>query len=1193
MTKIFTLLTFLISFSLISAQDFYNIDKVQTIKIVFAESNWDALLDAEKAGDENYIMAQSVTINGVFFDSVGVKYKGNSTYDSRQTKNPFHIELDTYKDQKYENYTDIKLSNAAKDPSFIREVLSYKLLREYMDAPLSNFANVYVNDKLIGLYSSSEAVSKKFVDSRFGSKSNTFVKCNPVNGAGQGTTSLPNLVYKGNDSSQYYSAYELKSDTGWDELIDLCDTLKNNVADIEKILDVDRALWMLAFDNMIVNLDSYIGGFAQNYYLYRDDNGRFIPVVWDLNESIGTFSMSGSGNLNNTASKQRLDHLLHSNDASYPLISQLLSVPTYKKMYLAHCKTFLTDNFTNNGLYYTEGLAMQAIIDAHVQADQNKFYTYNNFVSNLTSDISGGGGPGPGSSTPGITTLMNGRYSYLMGLSDFSTTEPTISDIKTSTSTPKVGNKIGITANVVNEDAVVLRYRTQDRAPFSKVTMYDDGQHNDGAANDNVYGAEITIESAITEYYIYAENSTIGKFSPTNAEHEFYSIKSSIETAEGDIVINEFLASNDVTIADQDGGYDDWIEIYNKGSVTVDLEGYSLTDDITDFTLFTFPTGTMIQPNEYIVVWADKEMEQEGYHADLKLSASGESIYLTNAELSIIDSVNFGSQETDISVGRYPNGTGDFRVMTPTPGAMNTVESAASEIVINEFLASNEVTLADQDGAYDDWIEIYNKGSVTVDLEGYSLTDDITDFTLFTFPAGTMIQPNGYIIVWADKEMEQEGFHADLKLSASGESLYLTNSELAIIDSVNFGSQETDISYGRFPNGTGEFKVMTPTPSAENMLGTAANEIVINEFLASNEVTLADQDGAYDDWIEIYNKGSVAVDLGGYALTDDITDFTLFTFPTGTMIQPDGYIIVWADKEMEQEGFHADIKLSTSGESLYLTNAELSIIDSVNFGSQETDISYGRLPNGTGDFRIMTPTPGTMNTVLVVPSEIVINEFLASNEVTLADQDGGYDDWVELYNKGSVAVDLGGYALTDDITDFTLFTFPTGTMIQPNGYIIVWADKEMEQEGYHADLKLSASGESIYLTNAELSIIDSVNFGSQETDISVGRYPNGTGDFRVMTPTPGAENVSTVSSINDFGIEYKLSIYPNPAKEEINISYEKGISSIVVLDLNGKALLSNNNLAPQMVQNISIEYLETGTYFIRINDNVYVQFVKE
>lgn len=265
--------------SAVSAQDFYDLHTIQTIEITFAQSNWDQLLDAEKLGDENYIMAQSVVINGEVFDSVGVKYKGNSTYNPNQTKNPFHIELDTYKEQDYQGYKDIKLSNGSKDPSFLREVLSYQILRQYMDAPHSNFANVYVNGDLIGLYSNSESITKKFVNSRFYSKNNAFFKCNPPEGAGPQSNSFPNLVYLGQDSTAYYDAYELKSDDGWQELIDLCDTLANHTEHIEEMLDINRVLWMHAFNNVLVNLDSYSGRFAQNYYLYRMDDGRFAPVV--------------------------------------------------------------------------------------------------------------------------------------------------------------------------------------------------------------------------------------------------------------------------------------------------------------------------------------------------------------------------------------------------------------------------------------------------------------------------------------------------------------------------------------------------------------------------------------------------------------------------------------------------------------------------------------------------------------------------------------------------------------------------------------------------------------------------------------------------------------------------------------------------------------------------------------------------
>ena len=319
-------------------------------------------MDAEKAGDENYIMADSVILNGTTFDSVGVKYKGNSTYNANQTKNPLHIELDTYKDHIYQNYTDIKLSNVANDPSFLREVLSYQILRLYMAAPLSNYANVYINGNLMGLYSNSESVSKKFVNNRFYSKDNAFIKCNPLAGAGPSSTSLPTLEYLGTNSDSYVDAYELKSDEGWDELIELSDILNNQTDSIEQILDVDKALWMLAFNNVLVNLDSYIGGFAQNYYLYRGDNGKFNPVVWDLNESFGKFSMTGSGNLNNTTSKQQLSHLLHLNDANYPLISKLLNVPMYKRMYLAHVKTMLKDNFENKS-YLTTAETLHALID--------------------------------------------------------------------------------------------------------------------------------------------------------------------------------------------------------------------------------------------------------------------------------------------------------------------------------------------------------------------------------------------------------------------------------------------------------------------------------------------------------------------------------------------------------------------------------------------------------------------------------------------------------------------------------------------------------------------------------------------------------------------------------------------------------------------------------------------------------------
>ncbi len=661
-------------------QTFYDENTIQDIRIVFSQSNWDALLDAAEASDA-YVQATSVTINGTLIENVGVKYKGNSSYNASYNKNPFHIELDTYQDQDYQGYTDIKLNNVIYDPSFVRETVAYNITRKYMHAPLSNYANVYVNGTLIGLYTNVESISKKFVDSHFGSKTNAFFNCSPPAGAGPSTTNLPNLAYLGTNSTSYESAYEMKSDTGWDDLINLTNTLSNNVTNIETILDVDRALWMLALDNVMVNLDSYIGQFKQNYYLYKDDNGRFNPIKWDFNMCFGTFNMTGSsgssGTLTTTTSKRQLSHTLHSTESSWPLVQKLLAVPTYKKKYLAHYKTILTENFSNNS-YYATAQAFQTLISASVSADPNKFYTTAQFTSNMTTDVSVGM-----NTAPGLSNLMPGRVTYLSALSDFTATQPTISNVTTSNNNPMIGNTVNFNATVTNVtgSSVYLGYRTDALLPFNKITLYDDGAHNDGVAGDNIYGNSITISSVTTQYYIYGENTTIGKFSPERAEHEYYTLTATYPTiTPGDLVVNEIMAQNTNTVTDPHGDYSDWFELYNNSTNTISLDYLYATDDPTNLLKWQFPSGLTIAPNSYLIVWADEDLNQDGIHADFKFSAAGESCILSYSDGTIVDSVTFGVQTANMGYARIPNGTGNFVIQAPTYNANNESLSISSEV---------------------------------------------------------------------------------------------------------------------------------------------------------------------------------------------------------------------------------------------------------------------------------------------------------------------------------------------------------------------------------------------------------------------------------------------------------------------------------------------------------------------------------
>jgi hypothetical protein len=686
MKKIIVLFALLLLKIGVFAQSFYNASAIQEIRIYFAQSNWDALLDTERAGADGYVQADSVRINGTTFNQVGVKYKGNSSYNVNQVKNPFHIELDTYLPQDYQGYTDIKLSNIKFDPSFVREALSYTILRQYMHAPKANFANVYVNNSLIGIYTNVESISKKFVSEKFGSNDKPFFDCSPPAGAGPQSTNLPNLVNLGPTESSYYSAYDMKSDSGWNHLIDLTNVLSNNIANIETVMDIDRALWMLAFDNVLVNLDSYLGQFKQNYYLYKDDNGRFNSIVWDLNMSFGTFNMTGTINLGSTTAKAQMTHLLHQNDAAWPLMQKLMAVPTYKRKYLAHFKTILMENFAN-GSYLTTAQMLQTLISSSVQADPNKFYTFTQFQSSINTDISVGM-----NNAAGLSNLMTARYNYLSALTDFTNTQPLIAGITPSSSSPALGSNVNISATITNTNstAVYIGYRINSFQAFTKVTMYDDGAHNDGAAGDNVYAAIIPINNITTQYYIYAENNNIGRFSPERAEHEFHTLIATYPLiGTGDISINELMAQNSTTAMDEMGVYEDWTELYNNTSSALDLSGYFLSDDTANLSKWQFPLNTVLQPNSYLIVWCDDDATNGPYHTTFKLSALGESLTLSSPDQDIIDQVFFGPQTTDMGYARVPNGTGNFVIQSPTYNANNETSSSivqtAKTIEINAF----------------------------------------------------------------------------------------------------------------------------------------------------------------------------------------------------------------------------------------------------------------------------------------------------------------------------------------------------------------------------------------------------------------------------------------------------------------------------------------------------------------------------
>jgi len=143
---------------------------------------------------------------------------------------------------------------------------------------------------------------------------------------------------------------------------------------------------------------------------------------------------------------------------------------------------------------------------------------------------------------------------------------------------------------------------------------------------------------------------------------------------------------------------------------------------------------------------------------------------------------------------------------------------------------------------------------------------------------------------------------------------------------------------------------------------------------------------------------------------------------------------------------------------------------------------------------------------------LVINEFLASNNNTISDPQGHYDDWIEIYNSGISSIDIGGMYLTDDLDEPMMWRIPVSnpalTTIPAGGYLLIWADEDSTDYGLHANFKLNADGEEIGLFDRDgKTLIDSIVFPEQTADISYGRDPESNGQIRFFaTPTPGAEN---------------------------------------------------------------------------------------
>ena len=345
-------------------------------------------------------------------------------------------------------------------------------------------------------------------------------------------------------------------------------------------------------------------------------------------------------------------------------------------MYLAHIRTIVEENFFSQD-YLMRAQLLHNLIDSSVQNDTNKFYSYDNFQDNLYQTVS------DLVEYPGIVDLIEGRASYLSSYPGFQG-EPEIAVVEIFSEESTANDTILIKAHLTDATEVFIAYRNSEDLLFSKERMNDAGLDGDAIEGDSIFSFQFFFEGQSLDYYIYAENDSAGVFSPERAAYEYHNFSKQINST--GMVINELMAYNSNVIEDQYGEYDDWIELYNTSENTLFLGGLFLSDESSNLSKWPLPNDQLTK-DSYLIIWADNEEHQGPNHASFKLSSEGETIFLSDADHVIIDSISFPIQFENISYARSPNSTGTFSFSPTFNLSNNQTASIPSEII--SMLACN------------------------------------------------------------------------------------------------------------------------------------------------------------------------------------------------------------------------------------------------------------------------------------------------------------------------------------------------------------------------------------------------------------------------------------------------------------------------------------------------------------------------
>jgi len=605
-------------------------------------------------------------------DSIGFRLRGNTSRVS--AKKSFKVSFNTFhKGRKFYDIEKMNLNGEHNDPSIIRAKLCFDLFGNIgMKASRASHAKVYINGNYYGLYINVEHIDEEFLEKTFTDGTGNLWKC----------LYPADLQYLGNNPQTYRDlnsngrpVYDLKTNKKANDYSQLARFIRiiNTTASatlpdsLEAIADAGNILGYFAMNVILGSWDDY-RALMNNYYLYLPPStGRFMMIPYDYDN---TFGIDWFGVDWAQADPYNWPRAVQGNR---PLADRMLQNAQYKDLF-SHFLQFYSEKVFALHHWDDKLTATKNLIAPAAQDDWYRTLDYGFTMDDFHTSYTSGNYQNQHVKN-GIRQFVNQRTSSLATQLESLNAPPIVYALTHEPLYPLPGDSVRITAACYGAAGlanVKIQYRLDNSAQIHEIPMVfrPDTTLTHPEKADRWTGAIPPLGADTRALFKISVTDNLAQ-TKQYPRHKWIAVKTVDNNAQG-VKINEFMASNATTIADPAGEYDDWIELFNPTDTPKLLSGCFLSDKSDKPSKWKFPENVIIEPNGYLIVWCDEDPQQPGLHTNFKLSAGGEVIMLTAPDgTTRLDEITFGPQETDISFGRFPDATGPWQKMHPTPLASN------------------------------------------------------------------------------------------------------------------------------------------------------------------------------------------------------------------------------------------------------------------------------------------------------------------------------------------------------------------------------------------------------------------------------------------------------------------------------------------------------------------------------------------